>query len=113
MARLRVRSGAVRQVWRGGAGHATARHGAAWQGRYGQLVPLHGARMRRMTPRECHDNVEKLSRLPGLTPWAGFAACNGRWTAHSWGVDAHGRIVETTHLRNASWGVPWDELGWL
>ena len=56
-----------------------------------------GLRMRRGAPSNCHENAVNLF-ASGVAAGVGTGyACDGiLWRQHSWGLDARGRILETT-----------------
>jgi hypothetical protein len=63
-------------------------------------------------PNAAHQNVSKLLKAGRISEvHTGYALSDDRlWRYHSWGVDAHGRIVETTVERIAYFGMDETEV---
>lgn len=70
--------------------------------------------VKRMAPRQCHQNVEKVwkKRKHGIVaPATGYALSkDGLWRCHSWGL-LEGGILETTLKRELYFGITTDGIG--
>ena len=73
----------------------------------GGVVPAPDVVPRAGEPGDCHVNAVRLWRTgDAVAIGTGYAlSADGLWREHSWGVDAAGRIVETTAERVTYYGV--------
>ena len=59
-----------------------------------------------MAKSECHNNVAALKAIGHARGYEGYAlTADGLWRPHSWGLDAKGRVLETTISRLIYLGV--------
>lgn len=73
---------------------------------HGEFHPAKGASLRRMQANACHFNAAKLF-LTGRAAKvvSGFALSEGLWRSHTWVLNSHDRIVETTERREVYFGT--------
>jgi hypothetical protein len=74
---------------------------------HGEFHPGKGAGLRRMQANGCHFNAAKLF-LTGRAAKvvSGFALSDdGLWRSHTWVLNSHGRIIETTEPREVYFGT--------